>query len=222
MWPLRTSPCTLRPPLPRTVPSAPSPAPAASPSGPAVCEPAVVHERHCRCVRLVAHLVIPRRSGVSHRSTPHKRTAPLHRTKAQSRFTFKQTRRPVGPGNCPAKKKVFFEGEIRVGRERYSNITPIDAESCVGNDGATFKKLTRLCPYFARLRSKVRILKALTFPERCLPAAKNRPASHSRPGGDPSCHEAPIGHPQRPILEPQGGTAGDGHHPYGGTGGQPQ
>jgi hypothetical protein len=78
MRPLRTSPCTPGPPPPRTVPSAPSPAPAASPSGPAVCEPAVVHERHCRCVRLVVHLVIPRRSGVSHRSTPHKRTAPLH------------------------------------------------------------------------------------------------------------------------------------------------
>eukprot|EP01047_Picozoa_sp_COSAG01_P025044 COSAG01_NODE_1567_length_9877_cov_8.690939_5_plen_226_part_00 len=78
MRPLRTSPCTLGPPPPRTVPSAPSPAPAASPSGPAVCEPAVVHERHCCCVRLVAHLVIPRRSGVSNRSTPHKRTAPLH------------------------------------------------------------------------------------------------------------------------------------------------
>jgi hypothetical protein len=42
---------------------------------------------------------------------------------------------PVSPGNCPAKKKrVFFGDEIRVGRERYSTITPIDAESCVGSD----------------------------------------------------------------------------------------
>jgi hypothetical protein len=46
---------------------------------------------------------------------------------------------PVGPGNCPAKKSMFFGDEIRVGRERYSNITPIDAESCAGSDGATFK-----------------------------------------------------------------------------------